>query len=312
MINNLNIGVTTVAFSKNLTLINKLKDLGFKNVYINEAQKRFTEDELIIFLNKCDIAIIGLDKITNEVLRKVPNLKVISKYGVGLDNIDVEECNKRNVKILHTQGINKRSVSELSLAFILMLLRNVYTTSNNLKNGIWNKNGGTQLSSKTIGIIGVGNIGKDLITLLQPFNCNILVNDIINQDLYYSKNNLLKKSKEEIFKEADIISIHTPLTSDLKYFIDKNTLSLMKPNAIIINTARGGLIKQSDLKWALKNNIIAGAAIDAYEIEPPDDKELIEIPNLITTPHIGGNSAEAVEIMGIVSIDNILNYYKQR
>lgn len=311
VINNLTIGVTTVAFSKNSELINNLKELGFKKVLINKPQRRFSQDELIDFLSQCDIAIVGLDKITEEVLSKVPKLKAISKYGVGLDNIDFKACERHKVKILHTQGVNKRSVSELTLGCMLSLNRNIYVTSNDLKAGNWNKSGGVQLSSKIVGIIGVGNIGKDLVNLLKPFGCKILVNDIIEQSKYYEENSLIETTKNDIFKNADIITIHTPLTSEIKYLINKDTLSMMKPNAIIINTARGGIVNQDDLKWALKNKIIAGAAIDAYEIEPPEDKELISLPNLISTPHIGGNAEEAIKAMGLAAISNIIIFCKE-
>lgn len=308
VISNMIVGITTVAFSKNKSLVEKVKNLGFKKVYTNELFKRFTKEELIEFLSKCDVAIIGLDNIDESVLSKTPKLKAISKYGVGLDNIDFNVCKKYNVEVLHTQGINKRSVSELALGCMLSLLRNIYVSSNLLKNSIWEKNGGTQLSNKTIGIIGVGNIGKDLIELLQAFNCKILVNDIIKQDEYYKKYNLIETSKEEIYKNADIITIHTPLDSSTKNMINKEVLSAMKSNAIVINSARGGIVNQDDLKWALQNNIIAGAAIDAYEVEPPEDLELLGLPNLINTPHIGGNAIEAVEAMGESAIKNILNW----
>jgi D-3-phosphoglycerate dehydrogenase len=308
VISNLILGITTVAFSKDKSLVKKVKNLGFKKVYTNDALKRFTQDELVEFLSKCDIAIIGLDKIDENILSKTPKLKTISKYGVGLDNIDFDACKKYNVEILHTQGVNKRSVSELTLGCILSLLRNIYISSNLLKNNIWEKNGGVQLSNKTLGIIGVGNIGKDLIQLLKPFNCKVLVNDIIDLNDYCKNNNVIESSKEEIFKNADIITIHTPLNDSTKYMIRKKSLSLMKSNAIIINTARGEIINLNDLKWALKNNIIAGAAIDVYEIEPPEDLELLSLPNLINTPHIGGNAIEAVEAMGSSAIENILKW----
>ena len=310
VISDLSIGITTVAFSKNKLLVDKIKKLGFKKVYTNKEFKRFTQDELISFLSKCDVAIVGLDKITEEVVLNNKKLKAIAKYGVGLDNIDFEICKKYNIEILHTQGVNKRSVSELTLGCILSLLRNIYISSNLLKKNIWEKNGGVQLSNKTIGIIGVGNIGKDLIQLIQSFNCKILVNDIYEQNDYYKNNNLIETSKEDIYKNADIITIHTPLNNSTKYMINKKSLSIMKPNAIVINTARGGIINQDDLKWALKNDVIAGAAIDAYETEPPEDVELLNLPNLINTPHIGGNAIEAVEAMARSAIENILNWIK--
>ena len=177
VINNLTVGVTTVAFSKNKTLITQLKNMGFKKVIINDDGKRFTKSELISILSKCDVAIVGLDEIDRSVLSKTTKLKVISKYGVGLNNINFEDCKKYNVDVLHTQGVNKRSVSEMTFGFMLGLARNLFLTSNLLKNGTWKKDGGMQLSGKKIGIIGVGNIGKDLISILKPFNCEILVND---------------------------------------------------------------------------------------------------------------------------------------
>ena len=168
MINNLVLGVTTVAFSKNETLIAQVQNIGFKKVLTNVNGKRFTKSELISILSKCDVAIVGLDEIDKSVLSQTNKLKAISKYGVGLNNINFEDCKKYNVDVLHTQGINKRSVSEMTLGFMLSLSRNLFITSNLLKNGTWKKDGGTQLSGKKIGVIGVGNIGKDLISLLKP------------------------------------------------------------------------------------------------------------------------------------------------
>ena len=306
--NNFTIGVTTVAFSKNKVLVRELKSNGFKKVLINSKGVRFTKEELIAFLSECDIAIIGLDKIDKSVLSMLPKLKLISKYGVGLDNINFKDCKSFNVKVLFSKGVNKRSVSEMTLGFMLSLSRNLYKSSNLIKDGIWKKDGGVQLSNKKIGIIGVGNIGKDLISLLKPFKCEILVNDIIDQKKYYKKHNLKELSKDFIFKNADIITFHTPLDDSTKDILNKKSLSKMKNSSFIINTARSGIINQNDLKWALKNKIIAGAAIDVYDIEPVQDSELTRLPNLINTPHIGGNSLEAVQAMGESAINNILHH----
>ena len=310
MIDNLTVGVTTIAFSKNLQLVDKLKNFGFKKVYTNSKGIRFNKVELISFLSKCDIAIVGLDKIDKNILIHLPKIKLISKYGVGLDNINFEDCKKYNVKVVYSQGVNKRSVSEMVLGFMLGLSRNLYLSSNLLKMGIWKKDGGMQLSNKKVGIIGVGNIGKDLIKLLKPFNCKILVNDILDQRKYYSENDLHEVSKEYIFKNADFITFHTPLDNSTKNLLNKKTFSLMKPSAFVINTARAGIINQDDLKWALNNQLIAGAAIDVYKNEPVKDLELTSIDKLINTPHTGGNAIEAVDAMGISSIENIINFLK--
>lgn len=310
MINDITVGVTTVAFSKNSALMTQIKSIGFKKVKRNEEFKRFTKKELISFLKDCDAAIVGLDMITAEVLEQLPKLKVISKYGVGLNNIDFEACKRYNVQLLYSKGVNKRSVSEMVLGFMLSLSRNLYITSNLLKNSKWYKSGGFQLSNKTIGIIGVGHIGKDLIHLLKPFNCNILVNDIINQEDYYDSNGLTHVTKNNLFKQSDIITIHTPLTDQTKQLIRKETINIMKPSVIIINTARGEIVNLQDLKGGLKNGLVGGAALDVYDTEPPTDMELLSIPNLMNTPHIGGNAHEAVIAMGEASIDNVASFFQ--
>ncbi|MFK5974992.1 MAG: phosphoglycerate dehydrogenase [Sulfurovum sp.] len=303
------ITATSPSFSKNITLQQEIYRY-FPNAKLNLKGIRFNQDELIEYIRDADAIIVGLEIIDKEVLDKCLNLKIISKYGVGLNNIDLVECKKRDIKIGWTGGVNRLSVAEMALGFMLMFSRNLFMTSNELKNGTWNKMGGFQLSGKTVGIIGVGYIGKELIRLLQPFNCQILVNDIINQDEYYRNNNLQEVSKEEIYKYSDIITIHTPHNESTNNMIDLSVLESMKSSAYILNTARGGIINESDLKYALQNGIIAGAGIDAYVQEPPTDSEFIELPNLICTPHIGGNAVEAVEAMGMSAIQHLKEFYK--
>jgi len=291
------VAVTSKSFSKNQILIDEVNNY-FDEVKLNHGTKKLNDNELIEFLKDCDGAIVALEEINKKVIDSLPNLKVISKFGVGLDNVDLDYCKQKNIKIGWIGGVNKESVAEMTLGYMLMLIRNLYISSNKLSNGIWDKNGGHSLYGKTIGIIGVGYIGKEVINLLKPFHCKILVNDIINQDEYYKENNLLEVSKEELFKQSDIVTIHTPLTDGTKFIINKNSLSMMKESAFIINSARGDLVNLSDLKYVLQHNIISGAAIDVYDSEPPQDKDLLSLQNLICTPHIGGNSNEAVLAMG--------------
>ena len=304
----MNIVATSPSFSKNKVLQDEICKY-FPNAKLNLDGIRFTQDELIEFIKDADGIIVGLEPINEEVLDKCPNLKIISKYGVGLNNIDLEECKKRDRKIGWTGGVNRLSVAEMALGMMLMFSRNLYTTSNELKNGIWEKNGGFQLSGKTIGIIGVGFIGKELIRLLKPFGCKILVNDIIDQDAYYKANDCIEVSKDEIFKTSDLVTIHTPHNDITNNMVDLGILKTMKKSAYILNTARGGIINEQDLKYALQNGIIAGAGIDAYVEEPPTDKEFLSLPNLICTPHIGGNAKEAVEAMGMSAIKHLKEYF---
>jgi D-3-phosphoglycerate dehydrogenase len=303
------IGVTSITFAQNEYLRNELKKHSFAEVRYNTGEYPLSEADLIDFFSGLDGTIIGREKINNAVLSASPQLKAISKFGVGLDNIDFSACMQQKVEVLYSEGTNKRSVAEQALAFMIFLMRNLFKTASRLKRGQWDKDGGRQLTDKVIGIIGVGNIGKEVVHLLKPFNCHMLVNDIIDQKSYYRKNGLVETTKEKIFKEADIITIHTPLTRLTRNMVQKKTFKKMKNSAFLINTARGAIVNQEDLKWALRSGEISGAAIDVFETEPPTDKGLLEIENLICTPHIGGNAREAVEMMGLSAINNLVNYF---
>jgi phosphoglycerate dehydrogenase-like enzyme len=302
--------VTSPSFSKTDDLKKKLTAI-FPESIFNERGIKLQGNELVEYIGSAEGLIVGLEELDRDVLQKCPNLKIISKYGVGLDNVDIAYCKEKSIQIGWTPGLNKRSVAEMTLAFMILLSRNMYITSCQLKNGIWNKNGGFDLSGKTVGIIGVGNIGKELVTMLNPFRCRILVNDIVDQTEYYMNNYLTEASKERIFCDSDVVTVHTPLTEETKYMINRDVLSLMKENAFLINTARGAIVVQDDLKFALQNNIIAGAAVDVYDEEPPTDKEFLNLPNLICTPHIGGNSYESILAMGRSAIRHLENYFKK-
>ena len=300
--------VTSPSFSKNKILQDKIYKL-FPEAKLNLEGKIFNQADFIEYIKDSEAIIVGLDEINSDVLDECKNLKLISKYGVGLNNIDIEACKIRNITIAWTGGINKLSVAEMALGFMLMFARNLYISSNELKNGLWNKSAGFQLSGKTIGIIGLGHTGKEIVRLIKPFGCKVYANDIIAQDEYCNLNNINEVTKDEIFKNSDFVTINTPYNENTKNMVDLDILQSMKKSAYIINIARGGIINETDLKYALKNKIIAGAAIDAYVEEPPTDYEFLKLPNLICTPHIGGNSKEAVEAMGISAINHLKDFY---
>ena len=304
----MNITVTSPSFSKNKNLQDEILE-HFPNAKLNLEGIIFNQSQLIEYIKNSNALIVGLDTINSDVLNECPNLEIISKYGVGLNNIDLEVCKKRNIAVKWTSGVNKLSVAEMALGFMLMFARNLYISSNELKNGTWNKSAGFQLSEKNIGIIGLGNTGKELVGLIKPFKCKIYANDIIDQKEYYKNNKIEEISKEEIFKTCDFITINTPYNEQTNNMVDIKVLKTMKNSAYLLNIARGGIINEIDLKYALKNNIIAGAAIDAYVEEPPSDKEFLKLPNLICTPHIGGNAKEAVEAMGMSAIKKLREFY---
>ena len=299
--------VSAVAFSKNQHLVTVLRS-HFPDAVVNEIGKRFSFDELVNYYQDADAVITGLERIDDKLLDRLPKLKFISKYGVGLDNIDLEACKKRSIGIGWTGGVNSRSVAEMTLGLMIMLSRNLYVTANELKAGNWNKNGGRSLSECTVGIIGVGHIGKQLVQMLQLFTKKILLNDIVELTDFVKGTAMRQVQKDEIFRQADIISIHTPLTSETENMINRETLSLMKSHAIVINTARGGIVNEGDLANALRAGTVGGAALDVFMEEPPRNAGFLAIPNLITTPHIGGNSMEAVLNMGYSAINHILKF----
>lgn len=302
--------VTSPSFSGHQVLTAEMEH-SFPGCRFNISNRRLEGDELAEFIGDAEGAVIGLEQIDAAMLRRCSNLRIIAKYGVGLDNIDLNACEKAGVVIGWTGGVNRLSVAEMTLGFMLSLCRNLFYTSLNLKSGKWNKSGGSQLSGKTVGIIGAGNIGREVIRLLEPFHCRILVNDIIDISGYCAEHGLIEASKEDVFSTADIVSIHIPMSRQTRGLVNRGTLSLMKRSAFLINTARGGIVCQDDLAWALQVGVIAGAAVDVYEEEPPDNREFLALSNLICTPHIGGNSAEAVVAMGMSAIKHLKEFFQK-
>ena len=302
------IAATSTSFSQHPVLQRELL-AAFPDSRLNEAGRKLRGEELLAHIEGAEGLVVGLEPITEALLRANPQLQIVSKYGVGLNNVDLEACKRHGVAIGWTGGVNKRSVSEMALGYMLMLSRNLYQTSNLLKGGTWLKRGGRLLTGKTVGIIGLGHTGKDLVRLLQPFDCRILVNDIIDQTDYYRTNQLTEVDKPTLFAESDFVSIHTPYDDTTANMVDLPVLEIMPSHAYLLNTARGGIIDEYALKTALRKGLIAGAAVDAYLEEPPTDVELLRLPNLICTPHIGGNAEEAVLAMGRSAIGHLRAFY---
>lgn len=302
------IAITSATFSKNGILRNELLR-HFPNCRFNISAAKLDGQELLDFIYDADGVIAGLENFRKEIIGELSKTKIISKFGVGVDNIDIEYCEQKGIQVGWRPGVNKLSVAEMAVGFMITLSRNLFTSSVMLKKGLWIKDGGNNLSGKKVGIVGVGNIGKEVVRLLEPFCCEIFVNDVINQDEYYNKNKLCEVSKEHLFRNSDIITLHVPLNSQTKYLINREALEMMKSKCILINTSRGTVVNTNDLKWALTNRIIFSAALDVYENEPPEDRELLCLSNLICTPHIGGNSLESVLAMGRAAIEHLKIYF---
>lgn len=277
----------------------------YENVTFNETGQQLESSELIDFLKGHNKAITALETIDEDLLSALPELQAIGKYGVGLDMIDLEAMRRYGKRLGWISGVNRRSASELTLAFAIVMLRHVVEGNREILARGWQQFKGGLLSGRKVGIIGCGEIGKDLVRLLQPFKCSILVNDIREYSEFYAKFNLQKVSKRELLSSADVVTLHVPLDDSTRNMLSREQLSLMKPSAILINAARGGLVDELALKEMLKEKHLAAAAFDVFAQEPPVDYELLELPNFLATPHIGGSAEEAIIAMGRAAIDGL-------
>jgi phosphoglycerate dehydrogenase-like enzyme len=300
------LAIASRSFSKNLLLRDAvLKE--YPCAKFNDEGVSLRGDSLIEFLEGYEKAITALEVIDDSILSCLPELKVIGKYGVGLDMIDLNSLHKHGVKIGWKGGVNKRSVSELVVSFATALLHRSVFANMEVRSGKWCQVKGRQLSGATIGIVGCGNVGKDLVKLLKPYNCRILAHDILDFKEFYEENNVQPMALEKLLKESDVITLHLPLDSSTKNIINKEKLQMIKKSAVLINLARGGLVDEQALKSIILEKKIGGVALDVFEIEPPIDKTFASMDNVLITPHIGGSTEEAILAMGMAAIQGLEN-----
>ncbi len=300
--------VSTHPFSSTSDLPLKLIKKNNIELRVNVYGRKITLQELVQDIQDVKVLIAGTEKITEEVLKNAPNLKLISRVGIGLDGIDFELCKKYGVRVAYTPDAPTMAVAELCVSLMLDLARKVTETNNDLKNnGKWHRHMGMLLYGKTIGIMGMGRIGKSLVHLLKSFNVNFLVFDI-NPDITYGRLQQVKfVSKEEVLKDSDIISINVTLKSDTKDFISMKELNIMQNHAILINTARGGVVNEADLYTALKDKIISAAAIDVFEEEPYIGK-LTQLENCLLTCHMGASTIDSRTDMEVQAIEEAVRF----
>jgi len=193
---------------------------------------------------------------------------------------------------------------------MLSIIRKIPESQSKIASGLWIQTVGNTLTEKTVGIIGCGNIGSDVVELLAPLQCTFLVCDILDKSEFCRKNNATQTSLENLIEQSDVISLHVPFTQRTNKMADKKMFDQMKSTAFLVNTCRGDVVDQEALKTALTNGYIAGAALDVFAEEPPTDQEFLSLPNLMTTPHIGGNAKEAIDAMGRSAIDHLVSFFK--
>ena len=296
------VAVTSRSFSRHIVLRKKLQE-HFSNIRFNDKGIQLTGEALSRFLVGATCAIIGLEVIDDQLLDRLPDLRAICKMGTGVDKIDFDAISRRQIMFSATPGLNKRSVSELVLGLIFTLQRHLQTINTTVKQGCWKQLAGRLLSNKIVGLIGFGAVGQDLAKLLGVFGCQCLIFDI--QRYNDLMPHVLQVELDMLLSQADIISLHIPLLPENYHFIGAEEFIKMKKGAILINTARGGLIDENALYAALKEGHLSAAALDVFENEPNIPAELLTLDNFFATSHIGGSTEEAIEAMGMKAIEQL-------
>jgi phosphoglycerate dehydrogenase-like enzyme len=296
--------VASPSFARNATLRAELS-ARYPGVTFTPNTGVVGGDQLIALLRGHQRAIVGLERIDDEVLAAVPELRVISKYGVGLDGIDIEAMVRRGVKLAWTGGTNRRSVAELTVGFAIALLHRVPEADTALRRGEFRKWVGVQLTGRTVGIIGCGFVGQDLVQLLAPFGCRVLAHDIRDYADFYRAHHVTPVRLDQLLRESDIVSLHVPLDRTTTGMIGAAELATMRAGSFLINAARGGLVDEEALAVALESGHLAGAACDVFTLEPDANPRLLALPTFLGTPHIGGSTHEAQLAMGRAAIDGL-------
>jgi D-3-phosphoglycerate dehydrogenase len=287
------------------TAFELLENAGFEIVK-NETGGILDEQQLSKLINDCHGVILGVDPLNAEVLKNAPLLKAVAKYGVGVDNIDLEACAARNIEVTRTVGANSDAVADYAFALMLAVARKVVHIDSKCRKSDWGKTTTMDVYGKTLGLVGLGAIARGVAARAKGFGMNILAYDLFWDEEYAKAQGITKASLGEIYTQSDFISLHVPLTPETHMLIGAEEIEKMKPTAIIINTARGGIIDESAILAALQNNKIYGAGIDAFEQEPPKDPAWFALDNIILGSHCGASTTGATEQMGQMAARNII------
>jgi D-3-phosphoglycerate dehydrogenase len=268
-----------------------------------------TEEWLAEFLKGYEVAVIAVEKYPESLIARLPDLKVLACCSVGVDHINPAVLKKYQVRLGWIPGVNKVSVSELTVSLMINLLRKVGTFNLGLRAGQWPKSRlGLRLRGRTVGIHGCGNVGKEVVKLLQPFGVTVLACDRVDYSDFYREYGVIKVSPQELWERSEVLTIHLPKNSSTIGMYNAGVLDRLKPGVFLLNTARGEIVDEAALKERLEDGRIAAAAFDVYSKEPPSTPllaELLRLPNFFGTPHIGGSAREAWEAMMRAGIQGI-------
>lgn len=256
---------------------------------------RLTEDGLIALIGEAEALVPGLEPVTERVFVAAPRLKVVSAQGVGYDHIDVDAATARGIAVCICAGCNNHAVSELVFGMMLALARHIYTADRAVRDGAWPRLVGGELWGKTLGVVGLGRVGKSTALLGRGFGMRVLATDIAWDITFANEHQLSYVPLDRLLHEADFVSLHCPLTPRTRGLIDDAALALMKPTAYLINTARGAVVHEEALVRALRDRRIAGAGLDVFDHEPYPRNPYLALPNVVLTPHLGGATTDATD-----------------
>ena len=300
--------ITTVPFASKDKRPLKMLDEAGVDYEVNPLNKKLTEEELRELISEYSVLIAGTEPITAKVIEAAPKLRLISRVGIGLDNVNLLKANSRGIKVSYTPDAPSPAVAELTLGLIFSLIRALHVSNHEMHKGIWYRSFGRRISDLTIGVIGVGRIGTRVLELINAVGTpRLLVNDLSPKTQLNEQIPIEWVSKERILKEADIVTLHVPLTKLTKNMIRKKELLSMKSDACIINTARGGIINEQDLYEVLKSKHLSGAAIDVFDLEPYKGP-LCELERCILTAHMGSMSVDCRNRMEYEATEEVVRF----
>jgi D-3-phosphoglycerate dehydrogenase len=303
--------VTPTSFGQSSPKIWIELDDMFGEVIRNDLGRPLQGSELAAMVMDVDAIIAGLDEINAEVFENANRLKVVSRYGVGIENVDLATATSHHVVVTNTPGANSVSVAELAIGLILMCLRNICQLNKATRDGDWPRSEGISLRGKTLGLIGLGAIGMDVADRLRAFGCQLVATDPFTKTETAIAHDVKLVTLNQLLAEADIISLHAPVTPQTKEMVNREFLSKVKPGVVIINTARGQLIDENALVDALKDGRVRGAGLDAFSKEPPGaDNPLFQFSQVIATPHTGAHCDDAITAMSYRAMENCITVLK--
>ncbi len=284
----------------------RLVDAGC-DVVLSPYPRPATEAELLPLVANVDAALAGTDAFTRRVLEAAPQLKIVSRFGVGYDSIDLAAADELGIWVTTTPGANEHSVADAAIALVLALARQLVPAVESTRAGKWDRPIGLELRGLTLGLVGFGRIGQQVAARARPFGMTVLVYDVVQNDAAARELGCRYVSLDELLRASDFVSLHAPAHPSTRHLVDRRALALMKPTAYLINTARGELVDEAALAEALAQRRIAGAALDVFKQEPPHPANpLLSLPNLIPLPHIAGVTAQASLNMAQLAAENVL------